>query len=54
MDHLQHPAHYPASFTRIALFASQLRRAWGVTVVHEMARHRNVRLPHIGPPAERA
>jgi hypothetical protein len=31
-----------------ALFASQLRRAKGVTVVREMARHRIIRLPHIG------
>jgi hypothetical protein len=34
----------------VALFASQLRRAWGVAVVREMARHRLVRLPRIGAP----
>jgi hypothetical protein len=33
-----------------ALFESQLRRAWGVTVVRDMARHRLIRLPHIGVP----
>jgi hypothetical protein len=33
-----------------ALFASQLRRAWGVAVVREMARQRLVRLPLIGDP----
>jgi hypothetical protein len=33
-----------------ALFASQLRRAWGVAVVREMACHRLVRLPLIGAP----
>jgi hypothetical protein len=33
-----------------ALFASQLRRAWGVTVVREMARHCLIRVPFIGAP----
>jgi hypothetical protein len=33
-----------------ALFASQLRHSWGVTVVREMARHRLIRLPLIGAP----
>jgi hypothetical protein len=33
-----------------ALFASQLRRAWGLSVVREMARHRLIRLPLIGAP----
>eukprot|EP00962_Isochrysis_galbana_P009695 scaffold2702_cov116-Isochrysis_galbana.AAC.12 len=31
-----------------ALFAAQLRRAWGVTAVREMARHRLARIPLIG------
>jgi hypothetical protein len=33
-----------------ALFASQLRRAWGVTVVRVTARHRLIRLSLIGAP----
>jgi hypothetical protein len=33
-----------------ALFMSQLRRAWGVNTVREMARHRLVRIPLIGAP----
>jgi hypothetical protein len=31
-----------------ALFAGQLRRAWGVTAVREFARHRLARVPLVG------
>jgi hypothetical protein len=49
-DGRQQGAHPGAAPRLAALFSSQLRRAWGVAVVREMARHRLVRLPFIGAP----
>eukprot|EP00962_Isochrysis_galbana_P021992 scaffold6516_cov126-Isochrysis_galbana.AAC.4 len=42
------PSGALSRLTALFAFAAQLRRAWGVTAVREMARHRLARIPLIG------